>query len=108
MVDGEDREVTRQRCCLRGRDTNDQAAGKPRSARDSDAIHFIEAAARLAQRQFDDRIDCLSVPAACDLRHDPAVLTMELILTCEDIAFDRVPVDDDRSRGVVARGLDPQ
>jgi hypothetical protein len=108
MVDGVRVQIARIRNGLRGGDPHHKAAREPRTARDRDAIEFVEVHAGFVHRKLDHRVERFGMFSTCDLRNDAAVLAVEFILTGQNIRFARPAVDHDGRCRIIARSFDAE
>ncbi len=72
---------------------------------DRDAVDLVQRRSRFAERLAYDGRDQLEVPPRRDLRHDTAVLRMQVGLGGDDVRADVAVLRDHGGRRFVARGL---
>ena len=108
VVDGHEREPARPGERLRRREADEQRADQARPARDGDGLDVVEGGAALLERLGEHRADELEVPARGDLGHDAAVARVQLGLRGDDVGAHLAVPRDERDRGLVAGGLDPE
>ena len=108
VVHGHERLAVHERDRLGRLDAHEQRAHQARPLGHRDRGEVGEARPRLLHGGLDDRDDVLDVVARGELRHDPSVRGVDRGLARHDVREDPPAVLDDRGRGLVAGGLDPE
>ena len=108
MIDRDERDATRPRECLRGRDADEERSDQTRALGDRDALDLVERYVGDAEGVADDRPDELEVPPRRDLGHDAAEPRVEVCLRRNDGRQHDAVLGHDGGGGLVARRLDPE
>ena len=108
VVDRDQRHAARPRDRLGRREADEQRADESGALRDGDCVHLRQGRVGFYERLPDDRKDELEVVPRGDLGHDAPVLRVQVRLRGDDRGEHLAFLADDRRRGLVAGGLDPE
>jgi len=93
---------------LRRRQPDEERADQPRALRDRDPFDPVEPDPGLAERLAQDGRNELEMSSRRDLRHDAAVLRVQLRLRGDDVGQDLAVVRDDGRGRLVAGRLEAE
>ena len=107
MVDGDERKPARPRDHRRG-EADEQRADQSGALGDGEPVDVVQHDLRLAERLTDHGRHELEMPPRRDLRHDAAVLRVQIDLRRDDIREDLPLLGDHGRRGLVAARLEAE
>ena len=107
VIDGHERQPPGPGDRLRGGDPDEQGADQARPGRDADQAHILEGDFGLPQRLAHNGHHELEMPPRGDLRHDPAVLCVQVGLRGDDVRENPAVRRDYRRSRLVAGSLQP-